>query len=557
MTTRPTEHVEREVKLGADASFDLPDFAGALDGVAVGAPVVSELDAVYFDTGDLRLVRAGITVRHRHDGSRGEWTVKLPEGGGTDAAALQRREHTIPAAPGRVGNDDDEATFDDGGLQEAARHDGGLQDGGLHDGGVSAGGLGPVPPALDALVRAVVRTAPLIAVARLRTTRRRFVLTRPDGEPCGELDDDEVAVEVPGHSPDGTAEEAQSRFREIEVEVTERAPAELLDALVTRLRAAGAREHDPSPKLARALGPRASAPAELIVPMLGDGPTAAEVIGAALTASVARIIEHDRVIRADADPEGVHQARVGTRRLRSDLRTFRPLLDRSWSDPLREELRWVAGELGTARDTDVLLARVVRQIEGLPAEDRVASAPLLDALRHQRADAQRALVAALDDRRYLELLDRLVDAANEPRLALEAAAPAADVLPRLVSSPWRKLRRAIAGLGDEPSDDDLHQVRIRAKRARYAADVARPVAGKPAAKLAGALSELQDVLGDVHDAVVTEAWLRAAVRSTTAQAALAAGMLVACQRAEAAESRHRWPSAWNAARAKKRTRWLT
>ncbi len=553
MTTRPTEYVEREVKLAAGPNFELPDLAGVLAGCEIGAPVLSELEAVYFDTADVRLIRAGITVRHRrdasrdashdanHDASRAEWTVKLPEGAATGPALL-RREHTVRAGPGRSQTDDGAGPV---GTEP------------LGPGPAGGEPLGPVPASLDALVRAVARTAALLPVARLRTTRRRRALRGPGGQAWGELDDDEVIVDIPGAPPEGTADRHESHFREIEVELTESAPPELLDALVARLRAAGAGAHDPSPKLARALGPRASAPPELGPPVLHDGASAAEVVGAALIASVARIIEHDRVIRVDADPEGVHQARVGARRLRSDLRTFGPLLDRSWSEPLRDELRWIAAELGTARDADVLAARVQRQIDGLGVEDRVAAAPLLDALRHQRAEAHRALAAALEDRRYLELLDRLVDGANEPRLTIEAAAPAVDVLPRLVSSPWRKLRRAVDDLDEGPTDDQLHQVRIRAKRARYAADVARPVAAKSAAKLARSLSELQDVLGEVHDAAVTETWLRNASRSSTPAAALAAGLLVAGQRADAAQSRDLWPAAWRSARAKKRTGWLT
>lgn len=527
MSARPKEHVEREAKLGAGPDFALPDLAGLPGGVVLAEPTVVELDAIYLDTADLRLVRAGITVRHRHDGRQGEWTVKLPEDGAADAALL-RREHTVAAV-----RDPDHGA--------AAAH--------------RTGEPGPVPPELDALVRAVARTAPLTAVARLRTTRRGFVLRDGEGRTCGEVDDDEVAVVC--------ADRVKDRFREIEVEVSDGAPAELLEAVVARLRAAGAGAHDPSPKLARALGPAAGSAPDVVPRRVGDEASAAEVIGAALTSSVARIVDHDRVIRAGTDPEGVHQARVGTRRLRSDLRTFRPLLDTAWSEPLRAELKWIAAELGRARDADVLCARFERQIDGLGVEDRVMSAPLLDQLRHQRDEARRELMAALAERRYLELLERLVQGANQPRLdadpgaAAAAAGPARDVLPGLVARRWRKLRRAVAGLGTEPGDDALHQVRIRAKRARYAADVAVPVVGKPAAALASALSDLQDVLGDLHDASVAEAWLRDAARAAGPGAAFAAGMMTAGQRAEGAERRGQWKPAWKAARAGKRTSWLS
>ena len=77
----------------------------------------------------------------------------------------------------------------------------------------------------------------------------------------------------------------------------------------------------------------------------------------------------------------------------------------------------------------------------------------------------------------------------------------------IAGTAFGRLRTRVAKLGRTPSDDKLHATRILAKKARYAADVAVPVVGKPAAKLAKALGKLQDVLGDLHDCAVAEAWL--------------------------------------------------
>ncbi len=89
--------------------------------------------------------------------------------------------------------------------------------------------------------------------------------------------------------------------------------------------------------------------------VLGKKPSAADLVRQAISAAVDRIMRHDPGVRIGDDPEDVHQARVGTRRLRSDLRTFSSLLDEEWLASLRDELRWLAGALGEVRDDDVLI----------------------------------------------------------------------------------------------------------------------------------------------------------------------------------------------------------
>jgi CHAD domain-containing protein len=102
----------------------------------------------------------------------------------------------------------------------------------------------------------------------------------------------------------------------------------------------------------------------------------------------------------------------------------------------------------------------------------------------------------------------------------------------------------------------LHEVRIRAKRLRYACEAVAPVVGKPAASLARAAADLQGVLGDFHDAVVAEAWLRAASADAPAAQAVAAGQLIARQRDEAAHCRATWHHSWKRLRHKKLRAWL-
>ena len=121
---------------------------------------------------------------------------------------------------------------------------------------------------------------------------------------------------------------------------------------------------------------------------------------------------------------------------------------------------------------------------------------------------------------------------------------------------WRRLHRAVGNLGDQPDDEALHRVRILAKQARYACELAAPVVGDEAAELAAALAGLQDLLGDLHDTAVAETWLRRVVPLSGSEQRFAAGELVAVERAEAATLREAWPAAWNACDRKHLTGWL-
>ncbi len=110
--------------------------------------------------------------------------------------------------------------------------------------------------------------------------------------------------------------------------------------------------------------------------------------------------------------------------------------------------------------------------------------------------------------------------------------------------------------GEHPSDEVLHLIRIRAKRCRYAAEASAPVFGEPAKTFARAVAGLQDVLGEQHDAVVAESWLRQVAISVRRDEAFASGQLVVLERARAAASRERWRVLWAAASRKRLRSWL-
>jgi CHAD domain-containing protein len=267
-----------------------------------------------------------------------------------------------------------------------------------------------------------------------------------------------------------------------------------------------------------------------------------------------RLIRHDAGVRLGEDIEDVHQARVATRRLRSDLRTFRDVLEPEWDAALREELGWLGAELGTVRDLDVQLDRLGHRVEHLPEEDRDVGERLVARLADRREEARIHLLAAMRSTRYPALLDHLVAAAREPAvLPAVAATPAAMALGAVMERPWKHLKNALDGLGDDAADEELHMARIRTKRARYAAEAIAPVFGRRARAFAKAAAALQDVLGEHQDAVVAQAWLREAAAGR--REAFVAGEIAALERVAAAEARARWRPTWNALSRKRLRFW--
>jgi CHAD domain-containing protein len=245
------------------------------------------------------------------------------------------------------------------------------------------------------------------------------------------------------------------------------------------------------------------------------------------------------------DPEVVHVSRVATRRLRSDLRSFLPILDAQWASSLREHVKWLGDELGLVRDADVLVARLRHDAAQLPKEDEQAAEAVIDRFAAQCVAARQELRKILREPRYVALLDELVVAAAEPKLAAQAGTPAQEVLPSLVREPWKKLCKTVDELDETADDDELHAVRIKAKRCRYTAEAIAKVGGKPAARFARRVEKLQRILGDLHDAVVAEQRLRT-IKGDPEEVFVAGG-LAAMEAQAANDARSSWRKAWKRA----------
>jgi CHAD domain-containing protein len=275
-------------------------------------------------------------------------------------------------------------------------------------------------------------------------------------------------------------------------------------------------------------------------PRTSPGKTASprERIQARLEEQYEEMLAHDPGTRLGREPEAVHKYRVAVRRTRALLRSTRGMVDRVWADQLRAELDWLSRSLGSVRDLDVLLFTLRADAEALDADDRAAARRLLSQLSGERERARGELEQVLASGRYLTLLARLEEAAQEPRWA-----GTEQPVEELAAKEFQRLETAVRALGKRPSDERLHKTRIRAKRARYAAEVAEPAVGKPARRLIRRAQEFQDVTGAHQDAVVAEQKLRELVESEPS-IAFVAGRLVERQRERRRDARRKIAPAW-------------
>jgi CHAD domain-containing protein len=510
--------LEEERKYEVAASFTLPDLTDCVpeDGRLIVRPA-TKLRATYYDTVDLRLARAGASLRYRR-GDDEPWTVKIP----TDAPGI-RNEISL------------------------------------------SGPQSTIPGRLLELVTGYTRGAALAPVTTLNTIRQAYQVCDRDDRVAVEVVDDMVTV--------SEGKRTVLKFREIEAE-RKAGKARLLDRVEVLLRDAGATVTEGfTPKHVRALGPPATRPPDWPEPpaKLSKRPTAGDVVTMAIQRDIARIVAHDPLVRLRAqvgrDDTAVHQMRVGCRRLRSDLRTFAGLIDRDWAGTLRGALGWIADALGVARDAEVLRARLRRtaQTDPLVPLDGASVARIDADLAARHEDALQTLDKVMCEERYHQLLDLLLEAAAQPRLTEAAAGPAEAVLAGLVAKPWRRFADGgngvvgAAHLDPNSPDQAWHAVRVNGKRARYAVEAVAGVIGGEAAALASALADVQDLLGEHQDAAVAaDTWLSIANADPDDFAlAITAGRLYERERTTLRAIRAAFPLAWRVASRRRLIAWMT
>ncbi|MEU0024702.1 CYTH and CHAD domain-containing protein [Streptomyces sp. NPDC006335] len=484
---------EIERKYESDDS-GLPDLTAVAGVEAVVDKGVAHLDATYYDTPDERLMASSVTLRRRTGGSDAGWHLKFPVSEGV------RDEIRAP----------------------------------LSD---------TLPDELAALVRSRVRDVELLPVVRLRSDRDVRHLLDADGQLLAEVSVDAVHAE----RLSGGVGDAQ--WTEIEVELADGGDPAFLDKVDKRLRKAGVRPSGSSSKLARALAETAPKKKR---PGTGDPVTAGDHVLAYVRTQRDAIVALDPAVRQDAE-DSVHSMRVATRRLRSTFKSYGKVLDRAVTDPIGDELKWLAGELGVDRDREVLSRRLSAALDEVP--ETLVSGPVAERLRawagSSPGGASARLIGVLDSRRHLALLDTLDALIANPPLLKAAGKKPHKVIAKAVRKDFRKVAGLVGrALELEPGTDrdkTMHEARKKAKRTRYAAEAARPALGKPAKAMVKSMKALQNLLGEHQDGVMARQTLRelSAVAHAAGESAFTYGLLYGREEQRAAVVEAELPGFWD------------
>jgi CHAD domain-containing protein len=466
---------EQESKFEVDADWVMPPVAGLVPDGGRVEQEVRKLDNSYFDTPGAGLRLFGITLRRRVGGSETGWQLKVPSG-------TARTE-----------------------LQSGSR-------------------AKSMPPALAKGVEGLRAGESLDPVATIVTTRTAYQFLNADDELVMEIADDQVE----SGPPDG--ELMLHSWREVEVELGPAGKKKDLKRATKMLLAAGAAPGTTRTKLDRALGPA-----------LPDGqPSNIEpgTVGELVTAYVAEqceVLASNDVGMRTGTP-AVHKTRVAARRLRSTLRIFSDVFEAAPAEGLENEFKWYADVLGQVRDRDILSSRMIEQIADLPP-DQVrgpVEAEITKTLDAEREIAVRSLDRAMRTGRYKHLMQLLRAWRAAPPLTEAAAEDGATTI-KYVEKAKRTAEKRLRKAEDI---EELHRARKAFKRARYAAELAKPVDSQMKS-VAGDAEEMQTLLGEHQDATVAAEFLAkmSADGEITAGSAFTYGILMANELNRAANIR--------------------
>jgi CHAD domain-containing protein len=498
---------EIELKYEAGPEAVLPPFEDLPRVASEAGPDEEKLEAEYYDTEDLRLLRAGVTLRRRRGGKDAGWHLKLPAG------QLTRREIRVPL--GRTGR--------------------------------------TVPAELAGLVRVYTRGEALTPVARVATVRHKRTLLDEAGTSLAEVVADEVSAQSFGEST------TISQWREVEVELTG-GDRHLLRAADKRLRHGGLRPAGRMAKLEQALADRLPAGGQ--ERPLTRGSSSADVVLAYLREQADTMKALDPMVRRN-EPDSVHQMRVASRRLRSTFQSFGKIVRDADTRHVRDELRWLSHVLGDARDGEVLSERLGTAVARTPAELVMGpvAARLTEHFSPLEARAREAVIEALDSERYVALLNELDQVLADPPLTPLGHRPATEGIPKEVARTYkrtaRRMRAAKRASSGEARDVALHSARRAAKRARYAGEAASPAYGKKARRFAKRMKKVQSTLGAHQDAVIARDAIRQlGVRShLEGENAFTFGLLYEVDTVAAREAERRGWKAWKKASRPKIRKW--
>jgi inorganic triphosphatase YgiF len=438
----------------------------AIAKVKHGRVRIARLVSTYYDTADRKLLRHGIALRLRRDGTRWLQTVKGPPLSGTGAGLHARSEYE--------------------------RH----------------------------LAR------PVFDAAHLATTPWHRVLTKAlrRNSLVPQFTTDFVRHEVPIAFPGGSratlaidsgwirAGRRTTRIAEIEIEVGAGNPLPLFGlaqelAVDLPVAVGSANKAERGYALARGVADGPGEPVHASAAELGKDPAAEEALRNIAQGCLTQIAGNATGLCADTDPEWVHQMRIGTRRLRSCLGLMPATPAR---DALIAEVKWLASLLGSARDWDVFATETLPPVIAAVGTDATASESfgrLRQRVSVRRVRARTDVRDAIRSPRFTRLMLSCGALSAMPHFGCRDAkglrllgTPARAFAEELIETRHHKLADKAAGLA-HASPPERHKARIAAKKLRYAAEFFAPLfSAKRARSYLKSLSLLQDVLGHANDA---------------------------------------------------------
>ncbi len=557
---------EIERKYESDES-GLPDLTGVAGVAAVVDKGVAELDAVYYDTSDERLAASAITLRRRTGGDDAGWHLKFPVSSGVRdemraplsdtmprtlvglVRSRVRDAELVPLVRIRSSRDVRDLLDADGALLAEVSVDA------VHAERLTGEGRtaqwseieveladGRDPVFLDKVdkklrkagVRASASPSKLARALRETAPRGTARKDKPGDKPASKPADKPASklaskpADKPGSKPVGKPGGQPASKSGEPKNIQGKAPK--------------GRAKTPKAPGKRVPEPQAVVPEPQAV--------AADHVLAYVRAQRDAIVGLDPAVRRDL-PDSVHQMRVATRRLRSSFRSYAKVLDRAVTDPVGEELKWLAGELGVGRDQEVLTERLTAALNDLPRT--LLTGPVRTRMstwsNARGSGSRRRLIAVLDGKRYLELLNTLDALIAEPPLLKAAKDDPDTVFDRTVLRDVNRVSALVRQALDEPSgtgrDLAMHEARKRAKRARYAAEAASGF-DKRFTDQVRAMKSLQTLLGDHQDSVMAREALRdiAGQAHAAGESAFTYGVLYGREEQRAAEIEAALPEVW-------------
>lgn len=443
-----------EVELKFDVAATDAEALKACPALTGVTPEITDADTAYYDTKDGIVRRAGYSLRVRKAGPRHLQAVKHKPAA---AAGLFVRREWETEVPGFA-------------LDEAA--------------------LARTP--LRKLLE-TEKAGPLKLQVRSKFRRTTWLVMRRESVIEVVLDEGKV-----------TAGKAETRLCELELELKSGKPralfalaGEIGGALPLRLGVLSKAER------AYALAERTLGLAARAEPVVLPSPASE---GAAFRAAAQSCLRHYRlnemVLLERRDADALHQARIALRRLRSAFSLFRATVRGKDYQGLREEIGWLARQLGEARNLDVLLAGE----EGVRADEAVR-----ERLLRARTRAYDRVEEALgsDRARALMLNLSLWIEAGAWRFRDRAKRDLAGLAAEQLSRQWRRVRRHGERLG-KTGAEDRHRLRLDVKKLRYSAEFLAGLSTKRPElvrrdRFVTALKDLQECLGDLNDAEAAQA----------------------------------------------------